>query len=54
MLDPLCNDRHNTYLCGGSLVAQWLSSLLDTEGPLVRASPASLCCVLEQDTLILA
>ena len=23
-------------------------------GPRVRASPASLCCVLEQDTLILA
>ena len=28
--------------------------LLETEGPRVPASPASLRCVLEQDTLILA
>ena len=34
---------------------QWLSGrVLETEGPRVRASPASLRCVLEQDTLILA
>ena len=36
---------------------QWLSGrVLDstTEGPQVRASPASLCFVFEQDTLILA
>ena len=35
--------------------AQWLSGrVLDTRlGPLVRASSASLCCVLEQDTLFL-
>ena len=29
--------------------AQWLSALLETEGLQVRASPASLCCVLEQE-----
>ena len=29
-------------------------SVLETEGPRVRASPASLRCGLEQDTLILA
>ena len=36
--------------------AQWLSGrvLDETERPRVRASPASLRCVLEQDTLILA
>ena len=28
----------------GSTVAQWLSAWLETEGPRVRASPASLCC----------
>ena len=34
--------------------AQWLSGrVLDTR-PRVRVSPASLFCVLEQDTLILA
>ena len=33
---------------------QWWSAWLETEGPLVGASPASLHCVLEQDTLILA
>ena len=38
----------------GSVVAQWLSAQLEAEGPWVRASPASLRCVLEQDTLILA
>ena len=32
--------------------AQWLSVWLETEGPPVWASPASLPCVLEQDTLI--
>ena len=30
------------------------SSGLETEGPRVQASPVSLCCVLEQDTFILA
>ena len=35
-------------------MAQWKSAWLETEGPQVRASPASLRCVLEQDTLILA
>ena len=29
--------------------AQWLSAWLETEGPRVRASPASLRCVLEQE-----
>ena len=38
----------------GSAMAQWKSAWLETEGLLVRASPASLRCVLEQDTLILA
>ena len=38
----------------GSAVAQRYSAWLETEGQLVRASPASLRCVLEQDTLILA
>ena len=32
--------------------AQWLSVWLETEGPRVWASPASLRCVLEQDILI--
>ena len=30
-------------------VAQWKSAGLESEGPLVRASPASLRCVLEQE-----
>ena len=38
----------------GSTVAQWLSAWLETKGPRFRASPASLGCVLEQDTFILA
>ena len=38
----------------GSAVAQWKSAWLETEGPRVRASPASLRCVIEQDTFILA
>ena len=29
-------------------------NIFETEGPRVRASPASLRCVLEQDTFILA
>ena len=37
---------------------QWLSGrvldLIKTEGPRVRASQVSLCCVLEQDIIILA
>ena len=37
-----------------STVAQKESALLETEGPWVRASSASLCCVFEQDTFILA
>ena len=33
------------FKCGiGSAVAQWLSAWLETEGPRVRASPASLRC----------
>ena len=35
-------------------VAQWYGALLETEGLRVRASSASLHCVLEQDTFILA
>ena len=38
----------------GSPVAQWHSAWLETVGPRVRASPASLRCVIEQGTLILA
>ena len=34
----------------GSVVECWTQD----RGPRVRASPALLCCVLEQDTLILA
>ena len=35
--------------------AQWLSGrVLKTKGPRVRASTATLRCVLEQDTFILA
>ena len=34
--------------------AQWLSGRVLDWRPLVRASPASLRCVLEQNTLILA
>ena len=30
-------------------MAQWHSAWLDTEGLWVRASPAALCCALEQD-----
>ena len=30
-------------------MAQWKSARLETEGPRVRASPASLLCVLEQE-----
>ena len=37
--------------CSGSVV-ECLTN--ETDGPRVRASPASLRCVLEQDTLILA
>ena len=33
----------------GSAVAQWKSAWLETAGPRVRASPASLRCVLEQE-----
>ena len=32
----------------GSTVTQWLSAWLEIEGPQVRASTASLCCVIEQ------
>ena len=35
-------------------MAQWQNALLETEGPRVRASPAALCCVFEQDPFILA
>ena len=48
------------YICSGfmaadgSAVAQWYSAGLETEGPRVRASSASLRCVLEQDTFIIA
>ena len=43
------SSRH-AFVCKG---AQWLGSrVLDPEGPRVRVSPASLRCVLEQDTLI--
>ena len=46
----------------GSTVAMWQSARLETEGPRVgpgvgpraRASPVSFCCVIEQDTFILA
>ena len=46
-----------TYHIVGNLMsqlgAQWLDGrVLETEGPRVRASPDSLRCVLEQDTLI--
>ena len=34
--------------------AQWLSAWLQTKGQRVSASPASPCCVFEQDTFILA
>ena len=33
--------------------AQWQSAWLENEGLWVQASPASMCCVLEQDTLSL-
>ena len=36
-----------SYLMGG----QWQSAKLETEGPRVRASPASWLCVFEKDTL---
>ena len=37
-----------------SAVAKWESDSFETEGPRVRASLASLHCVLEQDIFILA
>ena len=41
---------HITTLANyGSAVAQWLSACFETEGPQVRASLASLRCVLEQE-----
>ena len=52
---------YRTYHIVGNIMsqlgAQWLNGRvrgLETEGPRVRASPESLHCVLEQDTLILA
>ena len=36
-----------------STVAQCKSAWHETEGPRVRASLASLCCVLEQETFII-
>ena len=33
-------------------VAQWKSVRLDIEGSLVRVSMETLCCVLEQDIVI--
>ena len=47
-----CMENLKTFVVG----AQWLSGrVLDSkEGRRVRASPASLRCVLEQDILILA
>ena len=39
---------------GRERIGSVVKYLIDTEGPQVRASPASLRCVLEQDTLILA
>ena len=38
----------------GRTVAQWKSAWLKIEGLWARASPVSLRCVLEQDTLNLA
>ena len=38
----------------GSAVIQWYNAWLEIEGLQVWASPASLHCVLEQDTLIIA
>ena len=35
---------HKYMYCMGSAVAQWWRSWLETEGPRVWASPASLCC----------
>ena len=46
-----CNPSIYTMDHPGSSVAQWLSALLETEGPRVRASPASLRCVLEHEHL---
>ena len=45
---------NNAALIIGSTVAQWYSAWLQTAGPRVRASSASLRCLLEQDTFILA
>ena len=42
------SDKIRQMLLKGSLV-QWKSAWLETEGPRVRASPASLHCVLEQE-----
>ena len=45
----MCIEFNHVYIG-----AQWLSGrVLEIEGLRVRASSASLCCVLEQDTLIL-
>ena len=44
------------HTCDMSAVAQWYmkSALLETAWPRVRASPASLRCVIEPETLTLA
>ena len=42
-LSPLCICTCHLPIIG-SAVAQWLSAWLETEGPRVRASPASLRC----------
>ena len=52
--NPLLHNKAFWRLWNRSTVAQWKSAWLETKGPRVRASPASLCCVLEQDTFILA
>ena len=41
-------------ICMWEGVAQWKSACLQIEGLRVPASTSSQCCVLEQDTLILA
>ena len=54
-----CTSTHGRYIgifrtTFNWAVAQWECAWRETEGLRVQASPASLCCVLGQDTFILA
>ena len=47
-------DRYQILMSWLNLISNVELAWLESKGPRVRASPASLCCVLEQGALILA